>query len=82
MIKKNFKCNECEKHFSLFIKTNDSASLHCTNCNSVNLNQIFSPLSIEGKNQDDATKGELSQKYIEENSMILNEMKKEIMKWN
>ena len=81
MIKRNFKCNNCEQKFSLFLERFIPHALKCTSCKSDNIKQIFTPVNIN-KDSEELNKGELSQKYIEENSMILDNMKKEKMEWN
>lgn len=83
MIKKVFRCNNCKKDFCLYLKRNDTSLCICTNCGNPDGNiEIYFPVYIDSKENQVTSVGEETVKVIEENSQILGDMKKEIMKWN
>ena len=81
MIKKAIHCKDCDTSHLLFITLGDT--LKCPKCESSNLKILYKPLLLH---KDDelvgVSIGELSQEYIEENKLVLDEMKKEKMVWN
>lgn len=83
MIKKIFRCGNCNKDFQLFIKRNEKSDLNCTHCgNQTDNKEIYLPVNIHSEEKAIDDVGNETTRVIEENSLILSEMKKEIMKWN
>lgn len=80
MIKKNIQCKDCKEFSTLFVKIEDS--ILCPKCNSSSIKNIYKPVKLQSNEVVELDVGDLSKEYLEENKFVLEEMKKEKMKWN
>lgn len=79
MPKFTYKCKDCKDIWSLF---DEILPLICLKCKSINVNKCYSFI-INSNNTDSKIEiGETTTKYIEENKLILEQMKQEKTEWN
>lgn len=80
MAKQTYQCNICQSFTNLY-KNEDISKISCHKCQNSNFKKIFNFQINQDDNNSIDEVGELTQKYIEENKIILENLKKEKMEW-